>query len=77
MDHLISKGIYYGVLATLTSVGSHNDGIDFEAIGQGYVSNKSDSDILAISNAAVRGAEALARRILAATIYAQHQSPEA
>ena len=26
---LISKGIHYGVLAALTSVGSHYDGVDF------------------------------------------------
>jgi len=74
---LISEGIHYGVLAALTSVGSHYDGIDFEAVGQGYALKKSDYDILAISKAVVRGVEALACKVSAAAIHAQHQSPDA
>ena len=69
---LISEGIHYGVLAALTSVGSHYDGIDFEAVGQGYALKKSDYDILAISKATVCGVEALACKVLATTIRAQH-----
>jgi len=74
---LISEGIHYGVLAALTSVGSHYDGIDFEAVGQGYALKKSDYDILAISKATVRGVEALACKVSATAICAQHQSPNA
>ena len=77
VDPLISKGIHYGVLTALTLVGSHYDSVDFEAIGQGYVSKKSDDDILDISNAVVHGAETLARMVSVTTICAQHQSPDA
>ena len=74
---LISEGIHYGVLAALTSIVLHYDGVDFEAIGQGYALKKSDYDILAISKAAVRGVEALACKVSAPAIRAQHQSPNA
>ena len=73
---LISEGIHYGVPSTLMSVGSHYDGIDFEAVGQGYALKKSDYDILAISKATVRGVEALACKVSAAAIRAQHQCPD-
>jgi hypothetical protein len=53
------------------------DDINFEAVSQGYSSKKSDDDILAISNAAICGVGALACKVFAATIRAQHQSPEA
>ena len=33
VDSLISKGFHHGTLATLMSVGSHYNGIDFEVIG--------------------------------------------
>ena len=74
---LISEGIHYGVLAALTSVGSHYDGVDFEAVGQGYALKKSDYDILAISKATVCGVEALACKVSAIAIRSQHQSPDA
>jgi predicted membrane protein len=64
------------VLAALTSVVLHYDSVDFEAIGQGYPSKKFDDDILAISNATIHGVGALARKVFAATIRAQHQSPK-
>ena len=33
VDSLISKGFHHGTLATLMSVGSHYNGIDFEVVG--------------------------------------------
>jgi hypothetical protein len=56
------------VLAALTSVGSHYKGVDYDAMGQGYSSRKSNDEILAISDAVTRGTEVLASKELAATI---------
>lgn len=77
MDPLISKGIHYGALATLTSVGSHYGSVDFDAVGLGYASNRFDDDILAIGSVAVCGAEGLARKVPATAIRTDHQSPGA
>ena len=33
VDSLISKGVRRGALATLTSVGSHYGGVDFDVVG--------------------------------------------
>ena len=50
VDLLISEGIHSGALAALTSVDSHYDDIDYDAMGQGYLSRKFDVEILAIGN---------------------------
>ena len=71
MDPLVSAGVRSGMLVTLTSVGSHYDGMDFDAMGQGYSSRKSDTEILAIGNSAACGAEVLASKVLAATVCLQ------
>lgn len=57
------------------SVGSHYSSIDFDAVGLGYMSNRSDDDILAIGNAIVHGVEALTSKVSAASIRVQHQTP--
>ena len=72
VDPLIAEGIHYGKHAALTSVGSHYGGIDFDAVGRGYMSGKSDSDVLAIGSAAAHGAKALASKLLAAYICHQY-----
>lgn len=59
MDLLISEGIHSGVLAALTSVGSHYNDIDYDVVGQGYLSKKSNAKILAIGNFTTRGVESL------------------
>lgn len=71
---LISEGIHSGVLAALTSIGSHYNGVDFDAVGQGYMSRKSDAEILAIGNFTARGAEVLASKVSAATVHLQYQA---
>lgn len=77
VDPLISEGVHCGVLIALTSVGSHYDGIDYDAVGQGYASKKSDDEILAIVNSAAHGAEILASKVSAASIRLQYQAPGA
>lgn len=74
VDLLISVGVRSGVLAALTSVGSHYDGVDYDAVGQGYSSRKSDAEILAIGNSATRGAEVLVSKVPAATVCLQFQT---
>jgi len=71
VDLLIYEEVHSGVLAALTSVSSHHDGMDFNAMGQGYSSRKSDTEILAIGNSAACGAEVLASKVLAATVCLQ------
>ena len=71
VDLLVSEEDHSGMLAALTSVGSHYDGMDFDAMGQGYSSRKSHVEILAISNSAARGAEVLASKVPAATVRLQ------
>ena len=56
MDPLISEGVRNGMHVALMSVGSHYDGVNFDAVGWGYVLWKSDSDILAIGNTAAHSA---------------------
>ena len=68
VDRLVFEGVRSGVLAALTSVGSHYEGIDYDAMGQGYSSMKSDAKILAIGNSAARGAEVLTSKVPAATV---------
>jgi len=70
---LISEGIHYGIDIALTSVDSHYIGVDFDAVGQGYALEKSDSDILAIGSATSRGAEVLAGKMFATCIHHQYQ----
>ena len=65
---MVSAGVCSGVLAALTSVGSNYEGIDYDAVGQGYSSRKSDAEILAINNSAAGGAEVLASKVSAATV---------
>ena len=68
VDSLISEGVHY---AALTSVGSHYDDINFEAVG------RSESDVLNISSATARSAEILVSKMLAASIRLQYQSSSA
>ena len=71
---LVSMGVHSGVLAALTSVGSHYEGIDYDAVGQGYSSRKFNAEILAIGNSAARGVEVLASKVPAATVHHQFQA---
>ena len=59
------EGVRCGTLATLTSVGSHYGGVNFDAIGRGYAPGKSKSDILAICSATGRCEKVLKRKMLA------------
>ena len=68
MDSLISKGVHYGAHVALTSVGSHYGGINFDAVGRGYVPGKSESDVLAIGSGTARGMEVLASKMSATSI---------
>jgi len=74
VDPLIFEGVRCGVHAALTSVGSHYGGVDFDPIGRGYASGKSDSDILTIGSVTARGAEVLAGKLSAACIRRQYQT---
>lgn len=65
------------MLVALMLVGNNYDGVDYDAIGQGYSSNKSNSEILAIGNLAAPGAEVLASKVPATTVYLQFQAPSA
>ena len=69
MDLLISEGIHSGVLVALMSVGSLYDGVDYDAMGQGYLLRKSDARILAIGNFVACCAEILASKVSAATVH--------
>ena len=60
--------VHSGVLAALTSVDSNYEGIDYDAVGQGYSSRKSNAKILAIGDAAAHGIEVLVSKVLAATV---------
>lgn len=71
VDVLISEGVHSSVLIALTSVGSHCDNVDYDAVGQGYSSSKSNIEILAISNSAARGVEVLVSKVPATTIHLQ------
>ena len=71
MDPLVSTGVRSGVLAAMTSVGSHYEGIYYDAMGQGYSLRKSDTEILAIGNSTTRGVEVLASKVPAATVHLQ------
>ena len=68
MDSLISEGVHCGAHAILTSVGSHYGDIDFEAVGRGYVSGRSESDVLDIGSATAWSVEILASKMSAASI---------
>jgi hypothetical protein len=69
VDPLFSIGVRSGVLAALTSVSSHYEGIDYDTVGQGYSSRKFDTEILAIGNSAARGAEILASKVSATSVH--------
>lgn len=56
------------------SVSSHYDGVDYDAMGQGYASKKSDNEILAIGSSAAHGADVLASKVSATSIRIQHQA---
>jgi 5,10-methylene-tetrahydrofolate dehydrogenase/methenyl tetrahydrofolate cyclohydrolase len=71
VDSLISEGVHHGVLAVLTSIGSHYDGTDFDVVGRGCVLGRFESDILAIGNATAQGVEVLTSKISAASIHHQ------
>ena len=64
----MSAGVHSDVLAALTSVDSHYDGMDYDVVGQGYLSKKSNNELLAIGNSATRGVEVLASKVPAATV---------
>jgi hypothetical protein len=68
VDSLIFEGVRHGAHAALTSVGSHYGNIDFEAIGQGCASRRSESDILAIGSSTAQGAKVLASKVPATTV---------
>lgn len=76
VDPLIFAGVRSGMLAAFTSVSSHYDGMDFDAVGQGYSSGKSDAEIRAISDSAVRGTEVLASKVSATSVRLQFQAPD-
>ena len=59
----MSTRVHSGVLAALTLVGSHYGGVDYDAMGQGYLSKKFDDELLAISNSATCAAEVLASKV--------------
>ena len=77
MDPLISEGVRNGMHVALMSVGSHYDGVNFDAVGWGYALWKSDSDILAIGNTAAHSAQVLASKVSATSIRLQYQAPGA
>ena len=62
MDPLIFEGVHCSIHTALMLVSSYYGGIDFDAVGQGYASGKSDSDILIIGSVAAHGAEVLESR---------------
>ena len=68
MDSLILEGVHCGSHTTSTSVGSHYGGVDFNAVGCGYASGKSESDTLAIGSATARGTEVLVSKMVVASI---------
>ena len=68
VDPLISEGIHCDIHAALTLVGSHYGGINFDAVGRGYVPGKSESDVLAIGSGTARGMEVLASKMSATSI---------
>ena len=68
MDPLISVGVHSGVLMALMLVGSHYEGINYDVVGKGYSSRKSDAEILAIGNSTARGAKVLMSKVPVATI---------
>ena len=76
MDPLVSAGVRSGMLVTLTSVGSHYDGVDYDVVGQGYLSRKSDAKILAVGNSAAHGAGVLTSKVLATTVHLQFQTSD-
>jgi hypothetical protein len=57
------------MLAALTSISSLYDGMDFDAMGQGYSSRKFDAEILGISDSAIRSVEVLVSKVSAATVH--------
>ena len=50
-------------------VGSYYEGIDYDAMGQGYSSKKSNAEILAIGNSTAHGAEVLTIKVSTATVH--------
>ena len=77
VDLLISEGVRYGAHATLTSIGSHYGGVNFDAIRRACAPGRSESNILAIGSAAAQGAEAIASRVSATTVRIQFMAPDA
>lgn len=69
LDSLVFARVRSGVLMALTSVGSLYGSMDFNAVGQGYSSRKSNAEIHAIGNSAVRGTEVLVSKVLATTVH--------
>ena len=59
----MSTGVHSGMLEALTSIGSHYDGMDYRAVGQGYSSKKSNNELLAIGNSTTHGAKVLASKM--------------
>ena len=53
---------------------SAQDGMDYDVVGQGYSSRKSDAEILAIGNSIARGARVLTSKVLATTVHLQFQA---
>jgi hypothetical protein len=77
VDLLIFEGIHSIVLAALMLIGSHYDGMDYNAVGQGYSSRKSDAEIFAISNSGARGAKVLVSKVPTATVCLHFQTSSA
>ena len=65
----MSAGVHSDVLAALTSVDSHYDGMDYDAMGQGYSSKKFDDELLAIGNSATHGVEVLTSKVSAIAVH--------
>ena len=74
VDPLVSTGVRSGVLMALMTVGSHYEGIDYDAMGQGYSSRKSDAEILAIGYSVARGVGVLTSKVLATIVRLQFQA---
>ena len=74
VDSLISKGFHYGALIAFMLVGSHYNGVNFKVIGRGHDLGRFESEVLGIESATAQGVEALASKMLGASIHHQHQS---
>jgi hypothetical protein len=54
---------------------SHYIGVNYDAVGQGYMSKRTDDEILATSNSAAGSAKVLVSKVSSANICVQYQAP--